>query len=220
MVEQQPHCSYTNLLKKQSSVPGFQDTCLGQSMCFEIQQGEFIQILHDGHGHWLMVSGAITEDGAQEIHVYDSMYATVGTYTKKQIASIVSSSEKEIKLKMMNVQKQNGGCDCGLFAIAFATALANGIQPGHCFFNQDAIRRHLYKCLMEGKMSMFPQKQRWTSRLVKSEDSIELFCICHMPEIPPMVECSQCSNWYHVSCVCVPQEALDDSSIEWICQNC
>ena len=95
--------------------------------------------------------------------MYDSMYATVGTYTKKQIASIVSSSEKDIKLKMMNVQKQNGGCDCGLFAIAFATALANGIQPGHCFFNQDAMRRHLYKCLMEGKMSMFLQKQRWTS---------------------------------------------------------
>ena len=160
----------------------------------------------------------ITEDGAQEIHVYDSMYATVGTYTKKQIASIVSSSEKEIKLKMMNVQKQNGGCDCGLFAIVFPSALANGIQPGHCFFNQDTMRRHLYKCLTEGKMLMFPQKQRRTSR--KSEDSIELFCICHMPEIPPMVECSQCSNWYHVSCVSVPQEALDDSSIEWICQNC
>ena len=49
-------------------MPGFQDTRLGQSLCFEIQQGEFIQILHDGHGHWLMVSGAITEDGAQEIH--------------------------------------------------------------------------------------------------------------------------------------------------------
>ena len=27
-------------------------------------------------------------------------------------------------------QKQAGGCDCGLFAIAFATALANGKQPG------------------------------------------------------------------------------------------
>ena len=66
---------------------------------------------------------------------------------------------------------------------------------------------------MEGKMSMFPQKQRRTSRFVKSEDSIELFCICHMPEIPPMVECSQCSNWYHVSCVSVPQEALDHSTL-------
>ena len=89
--------------------------------CFEIQQGEFIQILHDGHG-------AIDEDSAQEIHVYDSMYAIdgmhaiVGMYTKKQIASIV--------IKMMNVQKQDRGyrCDCGLFAVAFATALANGIQ--------------------------------------------------------------------------------------------
>ena len=49
-----------NLLKKQSSIPGFQDTYLGQSMGFKIQWGEFIQILHDGHGHWLMISGAIT----------------------------------------------------------------------------------------------------------------------------------------------------------------
>ena len=53
-----------------------------------------------------MISGAIIEDGAQEIHVYDSMYPTVGTYTKKQIASIVSAS-KNIELKMMNVQLQN-----------------------------------------------------------------------------------------------------------------
>ena len=37
-----------------------------------------------------------------------------------------------------------------------------------------------------------------------------------------MVECSQCivTGSYHISCVSVPQEALDDSSIEWICQNC
>ena len=208
-----------NLLKKQSSMPGFQDTCLGQSLGFEIQRGEFIQILHDGHGHWLMISGAITENGAQEIHVFDSMYPTVGTYTKKQIASIVSAS-KNIELKMMNVQLQNGGCDCGLFAIAFATALANAIESGNCFFKQDLMRTHLYKCLMEEKMTMFPLKPRRTNRLVKSEDTIELFCACRMPEIPPMVEYYKCNNWYPVSCVSVPQKALDDSSIEWICQNC
>ena len=96
-----------NLLKKQSSMPGFQDTCLGQSLGFEIQRlrGEFIQILHDGHSHWLIISGAITENGVQEIHVYDSMYPTVGVYTKKHniIASTVSASEKNIELKMMNV---------------------------------------------------------------------------------------------------------------------
>ena len=57
-----------NLLKKQSSMPGFQDTYLGQSLGFEIQRGEFIQIFHDGYGHWLMISGAITEDGADCIN--------------------------------------------------------------------------------------------------------------------------------------------------------
>ena len=55
-----------------------------------------------------MISDAFTENGAQEIHVYNSMYPTVGTYmymyTKMQIASIVSASKKNIELKMMNVQ--------------------------------------------------------------------------------------------------------------------
>ena len=94
-----------NLLYKQLSVPGFQDTCLGQSMSFYIQQGEFIQVLHDKHGHWLIVSGCIGEDSFQEIHIYDSMYLTC---TKKQITAIISSNKKEIKLKMMKLD----GCDC------------------------------------------------------------------------------------------------------------
>ena len=53
-----------------------------------------------------MISDTFTENGTQEIHVYDSMYPTVGTYmyTKMQIASIVSASKKNIELKMMNVQ--------------------------------------------------------------------------------------------------------------------
>ena len=62
-----------------------------------------------------------------EIFVYDSMYPLIGTYTKKQTAALVSSQEKKIVIKMMIVQLQAGGCDCGLFAIAF---LVNGIQPG------------------------------------------------------------------------------------------
>ena len=79
--------SHQSCTKAKSSMPGFLDTCLGQTMSFEVQRGEFIQILHDGHGHWLMVSSVINEDNAQ---VYDSMYPTIGTYTKKRIACILS----------------------------------------------------------------------------------------------------------------------------------
>ena len=172
------------LLKNQSSIPGFQDTCLGMTMSFDIQRGEFIQILHDGHGHWLTISRIGASKAVTEIFVYDSMYPSVGTNTKKQIAALVSSQEKQIVIKMMNIQLQAGGSDCGLFAIAFATALANGIKPGECSFKQ------------------------------------EIFCVCRMPEVPPMVECSKCGRWYHVQCVDVPKMALDDSNIEWTCPKC
>ena len=39
--------------------------------------------------------------------------------------------EEKTTVNMMDVQKQAGGSDCGLFAIAFATALVNGKQPGN-----------------------------------------------------------------------------------------
>ena len=29
-----------------------------------------------------------------------------------------------------------------------------------------------------------------------------------MPEVPPMVECTECKKWYHVDCVTVPKEAV------------
>ena len=57
----------------------------------------------------------------------------------------------------------------GVLAVAFVTVSANGIQPGQCRFNQDSMRRYLYKHLTIGEMSMFPHKPSW---LVKS---IELF---------------------------------------------
>jgi len=49
--------------------------------------------------------------------------------------------------------------DCGLFAIAIATALAYGEQPGHCPFNQNKMRKHLLKSLQEGEMTPLPLKK-------------------------------------------------------------
>ena len=48
--------------------------------------------------------------------------------------------------------------DCGL-AIAFATALAYGEQPGHCPFNQNKVRQHQLKSLQDGEMTPLPLKE-------------------------------------------------------------
>ena len=48
---------------------------------------------------------------------------------------------------------QYGSADCGLFAIAFATAIALGISPEYIHFQQGEMRQHLLTCLSNG---MFP----------------------------------------------------------------
>ena len=53
-------------------------------------------------------------------------------------------------------QKQKGVTDCGLFAIANATAIAHGKNPTQ--FKQDFMRAHLLDCFDQKHMSLFPCK--------------------------------------------------------------
>ena len=46
---------------------------------------------------------------------------------------------------MTDYQKQEGGTDCGLFAIAAATAIAHGVDPTQLKFKQASMRTHLLK---------------------------------------------------------------------------
>jgi hypothetical protein len=71
---------------------------------------------------------------------------------------------------------QAGGCDCGLFAVAFATALANGIPPGKF--------KHLYMCLQKDQTVMFPiVKERRVPVKIKNRDKIDIYCECRMLEL-------------------------------------
>ena len=116
---------------------------------------------------------------------------------------------------------QNGTSDCGLYAIAFATAVAFGHDPGSCLFDQQKLRRHLYHCLNVGRLESFPHKSR-LSRGVKCEDEFNIYCICRMPELKdvPMIECSKCTKWFHVYCVQVSDTVLNNSKSKWFCCSC
>lgn len=93
------------LLKSQFPLlNGLQDTALGYVMSFEIQQGEFLQILHSAGNHWLLVSSIGLE--YPNVYVYDSLYDTVSTMVKAQIASQLCTQEKSIGVTIMDVQRQ------------------------------------------------------------------------------------------------------------------
>ena len=69
---------------------------------------------------------------------------------------MMKTQEAEIQVNIMEMQIQEGTCDCRLFSIATATALLNGVHPGECTFNQSQMCQHLYKCFHQGRITQFP----------------------------------------------------------------
>ena len=94
---------------------------------------------------------------------------------------------------------QYGSSDCGLFSIAFATAIALGNNPATFHFKQSEMRQHLIKCFDAGAMTMFPyDKMRRLTRKVKKSDTIKIYCKCRLPKMGTMIICSDCKEWYHL----------------------
>jgi hypothetical protein len=80
------------------------------------------------------------------------VYSTLDNATLDVIANLFRSST----VKMLECQKQEGGKDCGLFAIAYATAIGHGVDPTSVKLRQGAMRSHLIKCFEEENLSLFP----------------------------------------------------------------
>ena len=179
------------------------------------------EILHNGHGHWLTITTIGTSHPG--VLVYDSMYRSASSSLRRQVAALLATQESEIPLSFIDVQMQSGGSDCGLFAIAFATALCHGKSPGRFVFNQAAMRPHLLRCFEEGQISMFPvTKVRRNKAKVKATETISVYCTCRMTQLPrvTMIECSRCKNWFHADfCVEVPREARLPHR-KWFCSSC
>ena len=84
------------------NLPGFQNPLFGQTLSYDIEPGEFVQILHDGGGHWLTVSTVGTTH--PYINVFDSLYSFTSPSVKLQIASMLCTQQKEIITTCKDVQ--------------------------------------------------------------------------------------------------------------------
>jgi len=199
---------------------GFQSVGCSFRMSFDVQNN-FIQILHDKN-HWLTISTVETDES--DVYVYDSLYRQLSDKVQSQIACIMKTPFRQINAHFIDIQRQSGTSDCGVFAIAFATSLCFGQQPELLSYNQPLMRQHLMKCFEAGKMELFPiaRSRRLKSTKITNTQHIKVYCICRMPEMDeaPMIECSKCKQWYHTNiCIKVPKEAWE-SKMAWLCTNC
>ena len=171
-------------VKKQFTGCGrLQNTLLGQNLSFRVEEGPFVQIIH-GCGHWLCVTRSGRDNG--EVEVIDSMFCTL------PVIAVKHSQYATLNHNFLDTQQQCGSSDCGLYAIAIATAICEGEDPCKQLFNQDAMRSHLLRCLEMGKMTLFPSKKRTvpSEKRVKSTQRVVVTVASHhvaMPQVLRMV---------------------------------
>ena len=187
----------SDLLKAQfPSVSGLYNPILGADLSFPVTQTPFVQILHTGGSHWLTIEG-VTPSLAQ---VYDSMCYTTSTTTQLQIAALMCCQASSITVNVQSMCLQNGGSDCGVYAIAYATDLCHGNHPEGLQYHQDRLRSHFIQCLESKKMLPFPSQRRHAGK--PQTENISVYCSCRLPETDgeKMAACDRCNEWYHLSC--------------------
>ena len=166
------------------------------------------------------------------VDVYDSIsFYSVHSYSvSKQVAGVLHTSESSFQLQFPDVQRQCGGADCGLFAIAFATALCFGQDPYRLSFNQQKMRNHLMECFKIGEMSPFPpakEQRRLARHRLMTKKEVKVYCTCRLPWMKTddsrggMIQCSKCSEWHHQLCLSISDSAFIELTTQhWFCTAC
>ena len=141
---------------------------------------------------------------------------------KAQVACLLHTSKSEFTLNFVDVHKQTGSNDCGLFSIAYAVALCLGKNPSTLVFDQPKMRSHLISCIKQQNFSV--RSERRKNLKVKKIDRVKVYCICRMldmPQQPPMICCSECSEWYHGDvCISLVPKCAWDKKTCWSCPSC
>ena len=84
--------------------------------------------------HWIVLS--TIDCRPAEVNVYDSLYNNQDTDTLSAISWLLEDFRSPVIVSLMNIGKQKGGNDCGLFAVAALTSLANGVDVSKAKFDQ------------------------------------------------------------------------------------
>ena len=162
-------------------VNGLQPAALGNTLGFEVQTGEFVQVLHTSGCHWLTIYTIGCKAG--HVNVYDSLsIVDVSLCTKEEIATILFSKASHIFLHFQAVQIQRGTSDCGLFSLAFATSLCHGEDPVQINYVQHKMRSHLQRCLEDRAITPFLRGSRKRRIGPRAEVAVELYCFCRLLE--------------------------------------
>jgi hypothetical protein len=219
------------LLRQHSpSIGALYNSQWGQTLDFEAANGsQWIQILHSTN-HLLLAAKGFDSEDSNLVLVYDSLMSgdSPGQHVIYCIAQITKTENKYLKLEiskgLMDCEQQRDSSSCGLYAIAFATALVFGMNPAELRFDVQKMRPHLMDCWRSSSILPFPivgtrVRSQWRP---KKTLSFAVYCICRLPDgdsqFPKyrvMAQCNKCKNYFHQFCLNIPQCTIDYRKLPW-----
>ena len=179
-----------------------------------------MQILNVSANHWITISTIGIKPGC--VNIFNSIpHGSVPYGTKEQFAAILCSEQDYIRLTFKKVQLQHGHADCSGFAVAFTTALCSGVDPTEVNLVQHRLRVHLQECLEKGSMTHFPHTDRKIHYRGKERtETFKVHCVCQQPEGGKMIQCNECSRWFHSLCVTTSSTVWRNIDPVWSCASC
>lgn len=210
---------------------------------------KWIQIIHDNDNHWLVAAKGFNDirfvtvyDSLQGMHtaqrrnvpssVLLSSQQSIKQHVLDCIACVLKTDEDEFEVASMPCQSQNDGYNCGVFAIAFATALAFDEDPSRLIFDKALMRNHLKQCLHLRKINPFPtiDSHRGVKKTIGETSchgrvqpfSVDVHCICRLTwRIEQnMITCHICNAYYHLRCVSLNDDVPIQKKKGWMCSAC
>ena len=132
------------------------------------------------------------------------------------------------RLLRKHVQQQTNSSDCGVFAVAFLSTFSLVLTLlATVKFDVGKMRSYLYSCLQSGKFEhLFLKVEGKHEHGLPNNMVIEVlvYCVCQMPYFEDdnevrefqMADCDCCHQWYHRSCVGVPDYVFKQNKF-WFC---
>lgn len=174
----------TLLIKKSPvGVGGMFDVIYGANAEYPKADGDmWLQILHNGLNHWLLVAYGFPSLPKNCVVIFDSLRSEPSNLVLASCASLLGTSQDNFVLYSSSCQQQNNSDDCGVYAIAFATALLFNLDPSKVTFHSGKLRNHLKSCLLRRELTPFPSVgSRCANERESSETVVDVICSCRRP---------------------------------------
>ena len=197
--------------------PGLGVCVAGHSMPrFKPVVRPFVQVLNIGD-HWITATNMLTRNNCL-IYWFDSLHGrNISPSTAMQLSSLLRRQTNDY------IQLIHRACPlqytwsrlCGYYALAAAYAVCSGSDPTGREYDAQTMVDVIDRNIQTGRVDQVPSATQGPAKTRMRQRIPKLHCNCHQPSAGKMIQCTNCTNWFHVDCVSVTARQLRRLSAAW-----